>query len=125
MMLAFEGVEWMPSPPLVPDDTPIDLSHLSRATLGRRDLEREVLSLFDLQSADIIAKLEGGASDTRFLVHTLKGSAMGIGAFGVVSAAQQFESALAEGDFLDDALLALQQAVTEARGAIYGLLRTS
>jgi hypothetical protein len=42
-----------------------------------------------------------------------------------VSAAQQFESALAEGIFLDDAMLALQHAVTEARGAIYGLLRTS
>jgi HPt (histidine-containing phosphotransfer) domain-containing protein len=125
MMLAFEGVEWMPSPQLAPDETPIDLSHLSRATLGRRDLEREVLSLFDHQSADIVAKLERGAADRRFLVHTLKGSAMGIGAFGVVSAAQQFESAIADGVSLDDALLALQHAVTEARSAIYGLLRTS
>jgi HPt (histidine-containing phosphotransfer) domain-containing protein len=125
MTLNFEGVEWMPSPPLVPDETPIDLAHLSRATLGRRDLEREVLTLFDQQSADIVAKLEAGSGDTRFLVHTLKGSAMGIGAFGVVSAAQQFESAMAEGAFLDDALFTLQHAVTEARGAIYGLLRAS
>jgi hypothetical protein len=124
-MLNLEGVEWMPSPPLVPDETPIDLAHLSRATLGRRDLEREVLTLFDHQSADIVAKLEEGSGDNRFLVHTLKGSAMGIGAFGVVSAAQQYESTMAGGEFLGDALFALQHAVSEARGAIYGLLRTS
>lgn len=125
-MLNLEGVEWMPSPPLVPDDDmPIDLMHLRRATLGRRELEREVLTLFDCQSADIVTKLEEGSGDTRFLVHTLKGSAMGIGAFGVVSAAQQFETAMAGGDVLDDALFALQHAVTEARDAIDGLLRSS
>lgn len=125
MMLNFEGVEWMPSPPLVPDDTPIDLTHLRRATLGRRELEREVLTLFDRQSADIVTKLEDGSGDPRFLVHTLKGSAMGIGAFGVVSAAQQYEAAMKDGDVLDDALFALQHAVTEARDAIGGLLRTN
>jgi HPt (histidine-containing phosphotransfer) domain-containing protein len=125
MMLNIEGIEWMPSPPLVPDEAPIDLAFLSRATLGRRDLEREVLVLFDRQSADIVAKLEQGEQDTRFLVHTLKGSAMGIGAFGVVSAAQEFEAVMAEGVFLGDALIALQRAVTEARDAIDGLLRAN
>lgn len=124
-MLNVEGVEWMPSPPLVPDETPIDIDHLRRATLGRRDLEREVLTLFDRQSADIVAKLEDGSGDTRFLVHTLKGSAMGIGAFGVVSAAQQMEAAMKDGEFLGDALYALSHAVTEARDAIDGLLRTN
>lgn len=122
-MLNLEGIDWMPSPPVVPDETPIDLVHLRRATLGRRELEREVLALFDGQSADIVAKLEQGASDSRFLVHALKGAALGIGAFGVVSAAQQFEAALARGAFVDDALFALQHAVTEARGAIEDLLR--
>jgi HPt (histidine-containing phosphotransfer) domain-containing protein len=120
---AYEWVEWMPSPPLVPDDTPIDLDHLSRATLGERALEREVLALFDRQAADIVTRLEQRAPDSRALIHTLKGSAQGIGAFGVVSAAQQFEAALAEGIFIEDALFAVQRAVTEARGAIYGLLR--
>lgn len=123
MQLHIEGIEWMPSPPLVPDDTPIDMGHLSRATLGQRTLEREVLALFDRQSADIVAKLTHRVPESRMLAHTLKGSAQGIGAFGVVTAAQQFEAALADGIFLDDALFALQQAVTEARGAIFGLLR--
>lgn len=122
-MYLLEGIEWMPSPSLVPDDTPIDMAHLSRATLGQRSLEREVLELFDRQSADIIARLTHRVPESRMLAHTLKGSAQGIGAFGVVTAAQQFEAALADGLFIDDALLALQKAVTEARGAIYGLLR--
>jgi hypothetical protein len=123
MQLHIEGIEWMPSPPLVPDDTPIDMAHLSRATLGQRTLEREVLALFDRQAADIVMKLSHRVPESRMLAHTLKGSAQGIGAFGVVTAAQQFEAALAEGLYLDDALFALQQAVTEARGAIFGLLR--
>ena len=30
----FERIDWMPSPPLAPDDGPIDSGHLDRMTLG-------------------------------------------------------------------------------------------
>ena len=46
----------MPSPPLVPDDGPIDIAHLKRMTLGDAGLEREVLAMF----ADVADK-PGGA----------------------------------------------------------------
>ena len=41
----------MPSPPLAPDDGPIDVDHLGRMTLGDAGLEREVLAMFAAQSA--------------------------------------------------------------------------
>ena len=40
----------MPSPPLAPDDGPIDIEHLQRMTLGDAGLEREVLAMFSAQA---------------------------------------------------------------------------
>ena len=34
MPLHLERINWMPSPPLAPDDGPIDVEHLRRMTLG-------------------------------------------------------------------------------------------
>ena len=34
MALHLERIEWMSSPPLAPDDGPIDFEHLKRMTLG-------------------------------------------------------------------------------------------
>ena len=44
MSLHLDRIEWMPSPPLAPDDGPIDIVHLRRMTLGDAALEREVLA---------------------------------------------------------------------------------
>jgi len=46
MPLHLERIDWMPSPPLAPDDGPIDIEHLKRMTLGDASLEREVLAMF-------------------------------------------------------------------------------
>ena len=46
MPLHLERIEWMPSPPLAPDDGPIDFEHLKRMTLGDAGLEQEVLAMF-------------------------------------------------------------------------------
>ena len=51
------------APSLAPDDRPIDLVHLARMTLGDRSLEREVLQLFDRQSALLIARMRTAAPD--------------------------------------------------------------
>ncbi len=113
----------MPSPPLVPNDPPIDLQHLARMTLGEPGLEREVLTLFATQSRDLIGKLASLPEDAAALAHTLKGSARAIGAFRVADAALHFEAALRRELNLTTALGALQDAVEEARVAIDGLLR--
>ncbi|MFN3853959.1 MAG: Hpt domain-containing protein [Phreatobacter sp.] len=72
---------------------PVDLVHLSRQTLGDRDLEREVLRLFERQSRAMIGKLREATSARSWAeaAHTLKGSALGIGAFGVAEAARRVE----------------------------------
>ena len=58
----------MPSPPLVPDDGPIDIAHLKRMTLGDAGLEREVLAMFAGQAVRLIealAALPADAAETR------------------------------------------------------------
>ena len=45
----------MPSPPLAPDDGPIDIEHLRRMTLGDASLEREVLAMFSAQAVSLVA----------------------------------------------------------------------
>lgn len=72
---------------------PVDLTHLSRQTFGDHDLEREVLTLFERQSNVMIERLRGATTAKTWAeaAHTLKGSALGIGAFAVASAAETVE----------------------------------
>jgi HPt (histidine-containing phosphotransfer) domain-containing protein len=125
MPLHLERVEWMPSPPLVPDDGPIDFDHLKRMTLGDASLEQEVLAMFAAQSTKLIGTLAALPADAGALAHTLKGSARAIGAFGVGEAAARLEQALANGSDPSDLLAELAEAIALARTAIEGLLRRS
>jgi HPt (histidine-containing phosphotransfer) domain-containing protein len=72
---------------------PVDLVHLSRYTLGERDLEREVLELFCSQSFHYLDQLKQTPSDKDWkdLTHTLKGSARAVGAWRVAEAAERAE----------------------------------
>jgi len=108
----------MPSPPLAPDDGPIDFEHLSRMTLGDPALECEVLTMFAAQSAKLLGQLASLPPEARALAHTLKGSARAIGAFAVAEAAAQLETALGEAAAARAALDGLGDAVAEAQGAI-------
>jgi HPt (histidine-containing phosphotransfer) domain-containing protein len=105
---------------------PIDLVHLSKQTFGERDLEAELLRLFDRQAAQIVARLSDPVMpDRRWradLAHTLKGSARAIGAFGVAAAAESYEIATADANDLDPALAALSRTVADAHTAIDQLL---
>ena len=125
MPLHLERVEWMPSPPLVPDDDPIDFDHLKRTTLGDASLEQEVLAMFAAQSTKLIGALAALPADAGALAHTLKGSARAIGAFGVGEAAARLEQALANGSDPSDLLAELGEAIALARTAIEALLRRS
>jgi HPt (histidine-containing phosphotransfer) domain-containing protein len=115
----------MPSPPLVPDDLPIDIEHLGRMTLGDASLEREVLAMFSAQAASLLSMLATLPPDVGALVHTLKGSARAIGAFAVADAALDLEAALQNGSDPSRALGALEEAISQARTAIDAFLRRS
>jgi len=92
MTLHLERIEWMPSPPLAPEDGPIDFEHLKRMTLGDVRLEQEVLAMFSAQAAELVNTLAAMPSDAGALAHTLKGSARAIGAFAVADAAARLEA---------------------------------
>jgi len=72
----------------------IDTEHLSRMTLGELSLQREVLALFDRQAEMLMPRIRQGAPGMAAAsAHTLKGSAVGIGAFKVARAVEQVEQA--------------------------------
>jgi HPt (histidine-containing phosphotransfer) domain-containing protein len=134
MPLHLERIEWMPSPPLAPDDGPIDSGHLDRMTLGDAGLTREVLAMFSAQAVGLIGNLERNSEDRSSkalppdapaLAHTLKGSARAIGAFRVADAAETVEATIRNGDDPAEALAGLKDAVAEARAAIDAILRRS
>ncbi len=112
-----------PSPSLAPSDEIIDLDHLSRMTLGERSLEREVLALFGRQAEILLPRMQAGSPTlAAATAHTLKGSALGIGAWRVARAAEAVE--LAGAAKIESAIDALSEAVDEAKMAIAGLLQT-
>ena len=112
---AFAEIPWMPSPPLVPDEGFIDTAHLDRATLGDEALQREVLTLFKRQSADLVARMATFPADMAAIAHTLKGSARGIGAFSAAALAERLECSTDRG--------AARAAFSELKDAISGTVR--
>ncbi len=103
----------------------IDLVHLARQTDNDTALEEELLSLFDRQSASLLAQLSAGDAPRRRradAAHMLRGSALAVGAGPVARAAQavetSLESANAEEFEIETAVAALAEAIAEARAVI-------
>jgi HPt (histidine-containing phosphotransfer) domain-containing protein len=121
------------SPPLAPDAQAIDRTHLFRMTLGDHDLECEVLRLFDQQAGLLLARMaEADAAGVAALAHTLKGSARGVGAFGVARAAEAVEDAAKASEKTSDktgsaelppAMSVLSSAIVDAHAAIAEILQ--
>jgi HPt (histidine-containing phosphotransfer) domain-containing protein len=108
--------------PAAPAAAAIDRGHLARMTFGDRDLEREVLQLFDRQAGLLLARMrdrEPAAVAT--LAHTLKGSACSIGATDVMGAAEAVEQAASAAE-CDLAIGRLATTIDAARAAIAELL---
>jgi HPt (histidine-containing phosphotransfer) domain-containing protein len=127
-MIAFSRLdEAVASPSLAPMASPIDREHLARMTLGERSLEREVLVLFDRQADMMLGRM--GKSDPAMAAaaaHTLKGSARGIGAWRVASAAEAVElAAVGPAGEYKTALGTIRAAVDEAKAAIVEMLRSN
>ena len=105
---------------------PVDLVHLSRYTLGERELEREVLELFCSQSLIYIERLQSARSDKdwRDAAHSLKGSATAIGAWRAAAAAASAEAMSSEASAEARALRLgeIESSVREAESYIGVLL---
>lgn len=72
---------------------PVDLVHLAKYTMGNRELEHEVLTLFSKQSLIYLERLRNAADQQTWkeAAHTLKGSARGIGAWQVADVVARLE----------------------------------
>ncbi|HEY4113533.1 MAG TPA: Hpt domain-containing protein [Rhizomicrobium sp.] len=75
---------------------PVDLAHLARYTGGDAALDAEVLQLFIDQSAILLRDLQAvlETRDTKswkYITHSLKGAARGIGAFALADVAAEAE----------------------------------
>jgi len=110
----------------VQGDRPVDLVHLARYTMGNRDLEREVLTLFARQSDIYVARLREARDAKSWIeaAHTLKGSARGIGAWQVAEAAERAERRASEAGSAScrDTADAVADRVAEANDFIESLL---
>jgi len=102
----------------------IDRAHLARMTFGDRALEREVLQLFDRQAELLIERIRKGApAAVATLAHTLKGSAVGIGATRVARAAACVEMTVGDASRECGAEIdRLARVIDEARKHISELL---
>ncbi|KMO09959.1 Hpt domain-containing protein [Methylobacterium platani] len=105
------------------DRAHLDRAHLAQQTFGDDELAREVLALFAGQCDRLVPGiadpgLDGAARAD--LAHTLKGSALGVGALRVAALADRIETALRAGDAAS--LPALEAALALAARETLALL---
>jgi len=77
-------------------ERPVDLIHLARYTGGERATNAAILQLFVGQSAELMRKLQAvvearDGEGWAHIMHSLKGAARGIGAFGLAQVAAEAE----------------------------------
>lgn len=97
--------------------SPIDFSHLRRYTLGNARLEREVLELFCSHAPVLLAELRAAGTEKswREAAHSLKGSALAIGAWEVARGAEQAELAAAPQSEWGEIVTRLEAAVARVQ----------
>jgi HPt (histidine-containing phosphotransfer) domain-containing protein len=110
---------------VVPGGAVLDRAHLARMTFNDCALELEILQLFDRQAEILMQRMRGSEpAAIATLAHTLKGSAVGIGAGRVARAAAATELAASSApDECRGAIDQLAQAVDEVRIEIAALQR--
>ena len=110
----------------MPDPSPearvLDLVHLARQTFGDRELERELLGLFEAQCRRLLPVLAraAGFEDRAHAAHTLKGAARAVGAWRVAAVADEFERVLEGGapDSIDAVVGKLERAMRDTQAAV-------
>ncbi len=98
----------------------IDRDHLARYTLGNEALEREVLGLFVDQIPETLGQLDAAGDDATRVraAHTLKGSALAVGAKRLADVAGKVERAARERREIGDLRRALDMACADVRELI-------
>ena len=104
------------------------MAHLARQTLGDRNLELEVLRLFDEMADVYFGRIERSTTRAELMmhIHNLRGAAAGIGARAIADHAGTAESELRAGlpvnpERIDD----IGMAVAECRAYIGDLIVVS
>lgn len=74
-------------------EKPIDLVHLSRLTMGDKELELDVLKMFLAQIPNYIQMMKSAQNSDEIYVaaHTIKGAASNVGAFSLAQIARDAE----------------------------------
>ena len=125
MAQSASAVEHLGATPAKRPMRPIDLVHLARQCLGDEGLEQEILRLFDTTIATYLVRLQQSATpeEVKLNIHSIKGAAAGVGAFGIADIARAAEAELAEGRSIPAEQLAdLAMAVEEVRSFIARVL---
>jgi len=105
----------------------LDLELLARQTLGDRDLEADLLELFELQALRLWPVISGAGEPTARsdAAHTLKGGAAAVGARDVMRIAGELERVLGrEGEAPAALLSSLDRALEATCSAIAAWRRT-
>ncbi|HEY8564052.1 MAG TPA: Hpt domain-containing protein [Beijerinckiaceae bacterium] len=107
---------------LSPEQRVLDLVHLARQTFGDRELERELIMLFEQQCLRLLPVLagEGPCRERGDAAHTLKGAARAVGAWRLAAVADALEAALAapsSPERLDALVDDLERAIGDTRAA--------
>ncbi len=78
---------------------PVDLVHLAKQCLGDENLELEILRLFDTTISTYFGRLKLATNfdDLAINLHSIKGAAAGVGAWGVSDLASALEKDLKGG----------------------------
>lgn len=101
-----------------------DRAHLAQQTFGDESLARELIGLFLGQCEQLVPAIADESRPAREradLAHTLKGSALAVGAKRVAARAGEVEDAFRSGDAQAGAKVpALLEAVAQTRTALAG-----
>lgn len=77
---------------------PLDREHLKKQTFGDPELEREIIGLFTQQLETLTKGIRSkSGAEQADLLHTLRGSARGIGAWALAHATQEAEQKARDG----------------------------
>lgn len=107
------------SSPSVAPDVLIDFDHLALMTLNDFALERDVLALFNQQAVAIVSRMHRAkVAELQALAHTLKGSALGVGAWRIAHLTEALEQLPANNVAIGQAVAGLVEAVCETGIAI-------
>ena len=105
---------------------PVDLTHLSRYTMGNSELEHEVLELFRRQTRLYFDKMVQASDDDawREAARVLKASARGVGAWRILQSAEDAEqlSKIWSQAAREDILRILNDQIREANRFIESVL---